>query len=206
VTRLSNPTLQFWFEFASPYSYIAAARIEREAKVRGVSVDWRPFLLGPIFSAQGWQDSPFNLYPAKGRYMWRDMKRLCDRFGLPFRRPGRFPRNGLLPARIACLEASRHWLPEFVRSVFRANFAEDRNISEVEVISEILVSLALDAQSVISRANSAENKEYLRRQTERALELGIFGAPTIVVDHEIFWGNDRLEEALEFYQSAIKLK
>jgi len=132
---LSNPTIEFWFEFASTYSYIVAERIEAEAKVRGVSVEWRPFLLGPIFASQGWKDSPFNLYPAKGRYMWRDMERLCDKFGLPFRRPSEFPRNGLLPARIACLEASQRWRPEFVQAVFRANFAEDRNISEVEVIS-----------------------------------------------------------------------
>ena len=78
---MNNLPIEFWFEFASTYSYIAAMRIEAEAELRGIRVDWRPFLLGPIFFAQGWKDSPFNLYPAKGRYMWRDMERLCDKFG-----------------------------------------------------------------------------------------------------------------------------
>lgn len=195
---MAGPAVEFWFEFASTYSYIAAARIESEARRCGIGVDWHPFLLGPIFSAQGWSDSPFNLYPAKGRYMWRDMERLCDKFSLPFRRPSQFPRNGLLAARVASLEESERWRPEFVRAVYRANFAEDRSISEVGVISEILVSLRQDAQSLIASANSAKNKERLRRQTERASHLGIFGAPTIVAGEELFWGNDRLEDALEF--------
>lgn len=195
---MSNAIVEFWFEFASTYSYIAATRIESEARLRGVSVVWRSFLLGPIFSAQGWNDSPFNLYLAKGRYMWRDMERLCDKFVLPFKRPSKFPRSGLLAARLATLEGGEGWRPEFVRRVYRANFAEDRSIQETGVISEILSSLGLDVQLLIARANSAETKERLRRQTERASQLGIFGAPTIVAGGELFWGNDRLEDALEF--------
>jgi 2-hydroxychromene-2-carboxylate isomerase len=93
--------VQFWFEFASTYSYPAAMRIERAAAKRDVYLEWRPFLLGPIFAAQGWVDSPFNIYPAKGRYMWRDLERLCAGLGLPLRRPSRFPRSGLLAARVA---------------------------------------------------------------------------------------------------------
>jgi len=67
--------LQFWFEFASTYSYVGASRIEAMARARGVPFEWRPFLLGPIFRHQGWNDSPFNLNPARGRYMWRDLER-----------------------------------------------------------------------------------------------------------------------------------
>jgi 2-hydroxychromene-2-carboxylate isomerase len=92
--------LEFWFEFGSTYSYLSAVRIE---DAEGVQVSWRPFLLGPIFEEQGWNDSPFNVYPAKGRYMWRDMERLCTKYGIPFARPSRFPRDGLLAARVACL-------------------------------------------------------------------------------------------------------
>lgn len=76
---MEQEPLEFWFEFASTYSYLAASRIEEVAAGSGVRLRWRPFLLGPIFASQGWGDSPFNLYPLKGRYMWRDMERLCEK-------------------------------------------------------------------------------------------------------------------------------
>jgi 2-hydroxychromene-2-carboxylate isomerase len=92
---------EFWYEFASTYSYPAAMRAAALAQTRGVTLIWRPFLLGPIFAAQGWRDSPFNIYPAKGRYMWRDLERICTAQGLPLRRPNPFPQNSLLAARVA---------------------------------------------------------------------------------------------------------
>jgi 2-hydroxychromene-2-carboxylate isomerase len=191
--------VQLWFEFASTYSYPATARIEALAATAGVAVDWRPFLLGPIFRAQGWNDSPFNVYPAKGRYMWRDLERTCDRLGLPFRRPSQFPRGGLLAARIAASEPGAPWVPPFVRAVYRANFADDLDIARPEVLIPILESLGRDPQATLARAQSPEVKERLRQQTDEAQRLGIFGAPTVVVGRELFWGNDRLEEALAWH-------
>ncbi|MGH7821658.1 MAG: 2-hydroxychromene-2-carboxylate isomerase [Candidatus Binatia bacterium] len=190
--------MQFWFEFGSTYSYLAAARIERLAQAAGVCVEWKPFLLGPIFREQGWNDSPFNLYPVKGRYMWRDMERLCEKYGLPFRRPSRFPRNGLLAARVAASGAAQPWCPEFVRGVYHANFAADREIAEPSTIVEILDRAGADGVGVVERAQAADGKERLRAQTEEAMRLGIFGAPTFVSRGELFWGNDRLEEAIEW--------
>ena len=190
--------MEFWFEFGSTYSYLSAARIEGAAAAAGVPVLWEPFLLGPIFAEQGWDDSPFNVYPAKGRYMWRDMERLCAKYCIPFTRPSRFPRNGLLAARIACLAkaASEPWLPEFTRAVFRANFAEDREIGDAAEIRSILDSLGQPGAQLVEQAQGPENKLRLREQTQRAKELGIFGAPSFVVGAELFWGNDRLEDAL----------
>ena len=95
---MADPVLDFWFDFASTYSYLSAARIRPLAAEAKVRVRFRPFLLGPIFKAQGWGTSPFNLYEAKGRYMWRDMERLAAGLGLPFRRPDPFPQNSLLAA------------------------------------------------------------------------------------------------------------
>ncbi|MES1155659.1 MAG: DsbA family protein, partial [Pseudorhodoplanes sp.] len=95
------PSLDFWFEFASTYSYPAAMRIRALADAAGVAIRWRPFLLGPIFKAQGWDNSPFNIYEMKGRYMWRDLERTCADLGLPFRRPDPFPQSGLVAARVA---------------------------------------------------------------------------------------------------------
>lgn len=191
--------VQFWFDFASTYSYVAALRIEALAGSGGVPFEWRPFLLGPIFQRQGWSDSPFNLYPARGRYMWRDIERQCRRHGLPFRRPTVFPRNSVLAARVACAGSGRSWLPGFIRGVFRANFAEDRDISDAAVVGGILRSLGEDGDGVIALATSPGHKDRLRRETETAWEQGIFGAPTCVVDGELFWGNDRLEEALDWH-------
>lgn len=195
-TTDGKPKIQFWFEFASTYSYPAAMRIEDAARAAGVAVEWRPFLLGPIFFAQGWNDSPFNIYPAKGAYMWRDMERICAKHGVPLQRPTNFPRNGLLAARVAQVAADDGWAPDFVRAVYRANFAEDREIGEEPVIAELLATLEHDADEVLARATSPENKERLKATSEEAKERGLFGAPSFVVGDELFWGNDRLEDAL----------
>jgi 2-hydroxychromene-2-carboxylate isomerase len=147
---------------------------------------------------QGWNDSPFNLYPVKGRYMWRDMERLCAREGLALKRPSVFPRNSLLAARVACLGAHQPWIGEFTRGVYVANFGEDRDIASESTIVTILEVIRQPAGTIIERALSSDNKERLRRQTEEAIALGIFGAPSFVVRGELFWGHDRLEEAVHW--------
>lgn len=200
---MSKQTLEFWFEFASSYSYLSVMRIEPLARAAGVTLQWRPFLLGPVFLSLGWNDSPFNIYPPKGRYMWRDLARLASRYGLPLKLPSHFPRNGLLAARVALAGADEAWMPAFCRAVMRANFAEDREIAEIEVISAILASLELPVDTILARAESPENKQALRLQTERASEIGLFGAPSFVTpDGELFWGNDRLEDALEWVKKG----
>ncbi len=191
--------MEFWFEFGSTYSYPAAFRVEEAAGSAGVELIWRPFLLGAIFKEQGWNDSPFNLYPAKGRYMWRDLERICAELRIPLRRPSVFPRNGLLAARVACRFENESWLPEFVRRVYLANFAYDRDISERAEIVSILEGLDLRSD-LLTAAESPESKEKLRAQTDRAEALGIFGAPTFVSENEIFWGSDRLQTAISWAQ------
>ncbi len=193
-------TIEFWFEFASTYSYPAAMRIEAAAAAAGVPVVWRPFLLGPIFAAQGWPDSPFNIYAAKGRYMWRDLERTCAALGLPWRRPSAFPRSGLTAARIAIAaeeeDGAAGWLPGFVRAVYLANFAEDRDITDRAVIAGLIEGLCPPAADLLARAETPSVKEGLRRRTREAMARGIFGAPSFFVDGELFWGNDRLDDAL----------
>jgi 2-hydroxychromene-2-carboxylate isomerase len=190
--------IHFWFEFASTYSYPAAMRIERVATARGIRVVWRSFLLGPIFRDHGMSDSPFNLNPVKGRYMWRDLERICDGEGIAFRRPSLFPRNGLLAARVACRFHDAEWLPRFVRAVYRANFADDLEISSGEVVAQCLAPLVDNPAPILEAAQMPETKAQLRAQTEEAVRLGIFGAPSFVVGDELFWGNDRLEQALDW--------
>jgi 2-hydroxychromene-2-carboxylate isomerase len=188
--------IEFWFEFASTYSYPAAMRIEAHAADRGVQVVWRPFLLGPIFQQQGWNDSPFNIYEAKGRYMWRDMARLCDGLDIPLRRSTVFPRNGLLAARVVCAHSEQAWVPAFVRAVYGANFAEDADISSPAIVERCLTSVGQDAAAILAASQTPVAKDKLKAQTAEAVERGIFGAPSFVVGEELFWGNDRLEAAL----------
>ena len=193
------PTLDFWFDFASTYSYPAAMRIAPLAAAAGVTVRHRPFLLGPIFEAQGWDTSPFNVYETKGRHMWRDLERLCADLALPFRRPEPFPQSSLLAARVALVGLADGWGEDFCRAVFRAEFADGARIDDAAVIGGILTGLKLDPTSALAAAQTDSNKLRLREQTDEAQRLGIFGAPTFVTaDGELFWGNDRLERALQW--------
>lgn len=190
------PTLDFWYEFASTYSYLSAMRVEDTARAAGVAVRWRPFLLGPIFSANGWMTSPFNLYPAKGRYMVRDIERIAGSRGLVFRLPDPFPQNGLLAARLALIGADKGWGPAFTRAVYDAEFAKSQDISRTETLSPLLADLGLDATALLERAAGAEVKARLRAQTDEAQSRAIFGAPSFTVGSELFWGDDRFDDAI----------
>ena len=194
---MSDPVLDFWFDFASTYSYPAALRIRSFAQRAGVSVRFRPFLLGPIFKAQGWQTSPFNLYEVKGRNMWRDLQRICGDLSIPFQRPEPFPQNSLLGARVALVGLAQGWGEDFCEALYRSQFGEGRRIDEPATVATVLAALKVDATPVLAAAHSDAIKSQLRRQTEEAQRLGIFGAPSFVTaDGELFWGNDRLERAL----------
>jgi 2-hydroxychromene-2-carboxylate isomerase len=188
-------TLEVWFEFASTYSYPAISRVETVARAAGVGIAWRPFLLGPVFRNQGWNDSPFNVYPVKGRYMWRDLERICADLGLPLVRPSQFPRPSLIGARVACTFQDEPWAGEFIRRVYRANFAEDRDIGDATVIASILESVGQPAAR-LEAAQSAEAKTKLREQSDAAIAHDIFGAPSFRTAGELFWGNDRLDSAV----------
>jgi 2-hydroxychromene-2-carboxylate isomerase len=194
---MSGRVLEYWFEFASTYSHIATQRIEGAASVAGVRVEWRPFLLGPIFKSQGWDTSPFNIQRAKGEYMWRDIARECEKHGIPFRKPSQFPRNGLFAARVATAAETAPYLPAFVRSVYLANFSDDCDINDARVLSGLLTNAGCpDVPALLEAATSAATKERLRARTDEAIARGVFGAPSFFVGSELFWGNDRLEDAI----------
>ncbi len=190
------PKLEFWYEFASTYSYLSAMRIEALAAVAGVDVVWKPFLLGPIFKAQGWDSSPFNLYPAKGRYMVRDLERLAAERGLRFALPTIFPQNSLLAARLALVGSAESWVATFTRAAYTAEFAEGADISDRIVLRSTIDSLRLDSEQIFSRVEQTVLKDRLKQQTAEAQAHGIFGAPSFLVGDELFWGDDRLEQAL----------
>ncbi|HFL1971584.1 TPA: 2-hydroxychromene-2-carboxylate isomerase [Stenotrophomonas maltophilia] len=188
--------IEIWFDFASNYIYLSVMRIEEAARQAGRQVQWRPFLLGPIFQAQGWNNSPFVLQKAKGIYVWQDMLRQCRKHGLPWQKPSVLPRVSLLASRVALYGAGQAWIGAFCRQVMTLNFAEDRDITDPQLINEVLGGLGLDAPAIIAAALSEQNKQALRTQTEQAMTRGIFGAPTFFVGEGMFWGDDRLADAL----------
>ena len=197
--------IEFWYEFGSTYSYPAAMRIERLAADAGVALRWRPFLLGPIFKAYGWNDSPFNIFAAKGRYMWRDLERICAAD-----RPGARPAPGSFPAKRAQGRAARadRRAPKAGRRPSPAPCSpritpSRRTSATTRRLRAILSALGVDADAAFAAANTPENKEALKRQTEEAASRGLFGAPSFTVGDELFWGNDRLEAALAWAQRGL---
>lgn len=200
---MPQPVIDFWFEFASTYSYPAAMRVARVADAAGVGVRWRPFLLGPIFGAQGWNDSPFNIYPVKGAYMWRDLQRICERDGIPLKLPPfRFPQNGLKAARLALAGEKDGWIADFTRAVYTANFGEERDITDDDLLRALLKRIGADPDAAMAAANMPEIKAALKAQTDEAIAKGIFGAPSFTVGQELFWGNDRLEDAIAWVKKG----
>ena len=198
MTSESSPEIEFWFEFGSNYSYLSAMRIEDEASRRGLRIVWKPFLLGPILRALGMENSPFVLQKEKGAYVWQDMVRQCRKYGLQWVRPSVFPRLGVLPLRVALLGADQPWIGAFCRRVMELNFVLDQDINHPERLAPILMDLNLPASDILDQAQAEPTKTKLREQTEQARIRGIFGAPTFFVGTEMFWGNDRLDDALEF--------
>lgn len=193
--------LKFWFDLGSPYSYLSAMRIEGLATSQGVKVHWYPFLLGPIFKQLGLKGSTFNDYPQKTTYLWRDVARQATKYDIAFNRPTEFPRRALLATRIAIYAGDAEWVPEFCRRIMVKSFTDDSEVESEAVVRQALNGLVADTDETIGAATQEENKAKLRLRTERAAALGIFGAPNFFVGNEMFWGDDRLEDAINLLLS-----
>lgn len=200
--------LSVWFDYSSPYSYLAVARLEALAASRapGLTVDWRPFLLGPIFQRRSSNPSPFqDVSPPERAYRWRDIERHVALYGVPWQRPTRYPPMGLNAARLTLVALDGGWGSDFIHAAYHAAFAEDQDIADDAVLTAIVRRLGHDAEAILSIAQLPETKARLTQQVETAIAGGLFGAPSFVVNPgpdgtggEVFWGNDRLEQALDW--------
>jgi 2-hydroxychromene-2-carboxylate isomerase len=192
------PSIEFWYDFASPYAWMAAERIGELARTAGIEVLWRPFVIGPILRQRPDNPSPFqNATPAQRAYRRRDVERLCAKYGLPLRWPCSYPRNGLLAARLA-RAAPADLRPALSCALYRANFVHDREISDASVIHEVIAAHDFDADALLVAALTEDNKRGLIADVDEAMARGIFGAPSFLIGSELFWGNDRLELAVEW--------
>lgn len=201
--RPNSPKFEFWFELGSNYSYLTIHRIEAVMEGTGVDIIWRPFLLGAVFKDQGWSSSPFVLQKAKGEYVKRDMERQAMKYGLPWSWPSQFPRSTLLPMRVATVLQDSEWIRPFCQAVTKANFIQDQEVDSPVPISRILEGIGLPADRVIEDAQSYATKTKLRHQTAEAQAKGIFGAPTFISNGEMFWGDDRLEDAIAWCLDSV---
>jgi 2-hydroxychromene-2-carboxylate isomerase len=188
--------LEFWYDFASPYSYLAASRIERITTGRPIRLVWKPLLLGPIFKRRPQNASLFQeVGPEEAKYRRRDVERHCELYGLALQWPSTYPRSSLLATRLALIAADEGWCGEFSRAIFHASFADDHDIAAEQVVADVVQSLGRRAGDYIQRAGAPETKARLIAEVDHAIHKGVFGAPTFIIGDEIFWGNDRLEQA-----------
>ncbi|HWI15565.1 MAG TPA: 2-hydroxychromene-2-carboxylate isomerase [Burkholderiales bacterium] len=187
-------SLDFYFDFSSPYGYFAATRIDALAARHGRDTVWHPILLGIVFKQTGGQ--PLPSIPIKGTYALRDIERTARWFGLPYRAPSRFPVSGTAASR------AYYWIAQsdvaaakrFALAVFHAYFAEDRDISSPEVVADVAAALGIDRAPLLDGVGSAPIKDKLREEVEAAMALGVFGSPYVIADGEPFWGSDRLDQ------------
>ena len=191
--------LDFYYDIGSPYSYIAAARIEDAAREKRVTVRWRPFLLGGVFRAVG--NTMPAAVPARAKYMLDDLRRWADQLDIPFKFSSSFPHNTLLAMR-ALSAANSDELVSHSLSLFRAAWVDNLDISRPDVVAQ---ALGEAGPSLIEATQDPKIKERLKTTTQTAIDAGAFGAPSFVVNGALFWGNDRLEHALAAAQLPNKL-
>lgn len=190
--------IDFWIEYGSTYTYLTVARIGKLAAQSGVEVRWQPLFLMPIMAELGMTQGPFLPYPSKTNYMWRDIERRAARHRIPYARPSTYPVNSLQTARVACIGAREGWCQAFTERVFELHWTQNVLIGSDENLRSALHVVGQAPDELIARAQAQEVKDQLKSQTARAKSLGVFGAPSFTVGDELFWGDDRLEEAIEW--------
>ena len=192
--------LDFFYFLGSTYTYLAVNRAEKVAARENIALRWRPFSVRGIMIEQN--NRPFIGKPVKLAYMWRDLERRADHHGLPFDSIPIYPSDAdELANRVATLAALEGWCPEFTKAAYATWFMENKDPGKVEPLSEVLQRLQRNPSAVIAQANSQEIRDKYATETELARSMGIFGSPTFACGSEIFWGDDRLEDAIDWCKS-----
>ena len=198
---MANP-IDFYFDFSSPYGYLASTRIDALAARHGRSVVWRPHLLGAVFKIN--DQRPLASIPLKSDYAARDLARSARLLKVPFKLPTKFPVGATAPSR------AFYWVNDrdpalakrLAQALYHAYFAEDRDISSPEVTCDVAARLEVDRVELAQALNDPAVKERLRTEVDRAIARGVFGSPYIVVDGEPFWGSDRLDQVEKWLETG----
>jgi 2-hydroxychromene-2-carboxylate isomerase len=195
---MADGRIDFWFTMGSTYSYLSVMRLAEVARATGVSFRWRPFHL--LLILQEMKHVPFADKPAKSRYMWRDIGRRAAMYGLPISAPAPYPAKNSEAANLVALVGMRQgWGEDFVRAAYRRWLQNGEETGAEPNLSSSLKDAGQDPDRTVALANSSETRGLLSAETEAAKRLGIFGSPTFAVGDEIFWGDDRLEDAISWH-------
>ena len=185
--------VDFYFEFASPYGYLASTQMDGLAERCGCTVRWHPIMLGAALKATGSQ--PLVQIPLKGPYMMHDLPRFARLLGAPFTAPPRMPANSLHASRAAVwLEDDPPLAKRVMQAILHAHWGLGRDISAPELVADIVAPLGIERESLIDAVADPAIKQRLKERTEASLERGVFGSPFVLVGDEPFWGADRLPQ------------
>lgn len=195
---MTSRTIEFWLGYGSTYSYLTVMRIDRAVEGRGIHLVWKPYNLTVLMREKGFPKGPFFERPEKLAYMWRDLERRSQRHGLAYRKPPLYPVDSQKTIRVGCLSALEGWCSQFSRRVFEMNFVEGLAIGSPGNLEAALADLGKDAEATIRRAHEPDIEDALVRDTRFALDHGMFGSPHFLVEGELFWGDDRLEDAIDW--------
>ena len=194
---MAAPHIDFWFTMGSTYSYLSVSRLADVERSTGMTFRWRPFHLLVIL--QEMKHIPFADKPAKSAYMWRDIERRAAMYGIPVKLPVPYPAKQSVVANLVAVVGMReNWGADFVRAAYRRWFQLGQETGSEPNVSESLRDIGQDPDRVLTLANSDDTKVELTAETDTARELGIFGSPTFVVGRELFWGDDRLADAINW--------
>jgi 2-hydroxychromene-2-carboxylate isomerase len=195
----SGNEIDFWFSVGSTYTYLTVSRLAQVEAAQGVRFRWRPFGVRSIM--QQMNNIPFATKPTKLAYMWRDVERRADMYGLPIRMPVPYPLKEFdLANRIAVLGQGQGWCADYVRATYRRWCREGQEPGSEPNVSESLAEIGQDAARILALAHSEEAGQAYTDATEEARQLGVFGSPSFVSRGELFWGDDRLEDAIAWHK------
>ena len=200
MSQTPAPSVEFFFDTASPYSYLASTQVGGLSDRTGATIEWRPFFLGGLFQSIG-NATPATLAP-RGRYMARDLRRWAKRYGVPFNWPSRFPMNTIGAQRLLLAVQDDHGeeaCGRLTAALFTAYWVDDRDLKDGEVLRDVAAGAGFDAEALLARTQEPAIKERLKGVTQEAEDRGVFGAPTFFFGEEMYFGNDRLlllEDAL----------
>jgi len=196
---MADGQIDFWFTMGSTYSFLSVMRLSDMERSSGISFRWRPFHLLVIL--QEMKHVPFADKPAKARYMWRDIERRAAMHGLAVAIPAPYPAKQSVTANlVAVVGMNEGWGPDFVRAAYRRWFQKGEETGSEPNLSSSLRDVGQDVGRVLALANSAATNDRLLAETDAARELGIFGSPNFAVGREVFWGDDRLDDAISWYR------